>query len=297
MQVEADRSEQQQSRDDGANPDGRERDEAFQVGCRHGGAHRHAARLQHDGAGQALADDVEQELAREVAKREGIDRGAALHRHAQCAEGPFEAQKGEQKIEGEQDGGEPHGRRPQLVKARSELAEIDRDEDQRQRDSGRDTGQDRLQPAHRWSWPAWHIIGGICRRNDGSASARSLQGEAIRLAVLLRLRVVAFERRVERPRSCARQGSPGGTILILLDQRNSSRRIEAENRHRDVSSSRSRLVLTRGPTEPGALPVKAAGMGGTELVAGRGGASAFTGAAAAWAFSSSWSTLVLPDWP
>src|SRR5712671_1619872 len=95
-------------------------------------------------------------------------------------------------------------------------------------------------------------------------------------------------------------GSPGGTILILLDQGNSSRRIEAENRHRDISSSRSTLVLTRGPAEPRALPVRAAGMGGTGLAAGRSGATAFTGAAAAWAFSSSWSTFVLTeltDWP
>src|SRR5712671_4064028 len=93
-------------------------------------------------------------------------------------------------------------------------------------------------------------------------------------------------------------GSPGGTILILLDQGNSSRRIEAENRHRDISSSRSTLVLTRGPAEPRALPVRAAGMGGTGLAAGRSGASAFTGAAAAWAFSSSRSRLVLTtDWP
>src|ERR1700704_6529178 len=96
----------------------------------------------------------------------------------------------------------------------------------------------------------------------------------------------------------ARDRRAGGTILILLDQGNSSRRIDADNRHRDVSSSRSRLVLTRGAAEPRALPVRAAGVGGTGLVAGRGGASAFTGAAAAWAFSSSWSRLVLmTDWP
>jgi hypothetical protein len=158
IQLEAERSEQGQRRDHGAGTDGGERDEALQIGRRDGGAHRHATRLQHDGACQALTDDVEQELAREVAERERVGRVAAVERDADGAHRPFEAEVRQHDIRGQQQNGQHHRQRRDLGEARPQPAEIDREDDQDDRDRGGDAGEDGLQPAHRRNWTGWKVI-------------------------------------------------------------------------------------------------------------------------------------------
>src|SRR5262249_31672145 len=195
---------------------------------------------------------------REVAERERVGRAAAVERDADGAHRPFEAEVRQRDIRRQQDHGERHGKRGDLLEAHGELREIDRDDHQDDRHGGGDAGEDGLQPAHRRKGPGWNVMRARAR---GAAATRLLPS---------------------RPKSAVQAAKSRGRGVA--------------SRHCAVSSSASTLLLTRGRsasiraaregwTAGGALECGA----GTRLtVCGpRGGAGLL------WVASSSASTLLL----